>query len=86
MKSVTDTLLQPPETTTGVIDRGTHLEVGGWKVSKENLGEPTLPKGEIEINAKIAARFVPQAWSKEINGKILWFYNYEGAKREIEHR
>lgn len=25
------------ETTTGVIDRGTYLEVNGWKVSKENL-------------------------------------------------
>jgi len=78
--------IKVPESITGVIDRGTHLEVDGWKVSKENLGEPTLPKGEIEINTKKASRTAPQAWSKEVDGQTLWFYNYEGAKKEIEHR
>ena len=29
--------IKAPESATGVIDRGTHLEVDGWKVSKENL-------------------------------------------------
>lgn len=112
-----------PESVTGVIDRGTHLEVGGWKVSKDCLGEPTLPKGEIETNAKQANRKKPQAWSYLIDkntisrdGKyrgfelwkrifpwfenmsmndaetqglfpvIIWEYNYEGAKKEIEYR
>lgn len=111
------------ESTTGVIDRGDYLEVARWKVSRENLGEPTLPKGEIEINAEVADRKKPHAWSYLIdentisnNGKYigfelwkrifpwfenmsendakkeglfpatLWLYNYEGAKKEIEHR
>ena len=29
--------IETKETTNGVIDRGTYLEVDGWKVSKENL-------------------------------------------------
>lgn len=32
-----DTGIKAPESATGVIDRGTHFEVDGCKVSKENL-------------------------------------------------
>lgn len=117
------TTLETPESVNEVIDRGTHLEVAGWKVSKECLKEPTLPKGEIEINPEKADIEKPQAWSylidenttsrdgkyrgfelwkrifpwhetlseddAEIQGLFpitLWFYNYEGAKKEIKHR
>lgn len=32
-----DAGIKAPESAIGVIDRGTYLEVDGWKVSKENL-------------------------------------------------
>ncbi len=67
--SAVNTVLAP-KSTTGVIDRGTHLEVGGWKVSKDCLGEPTLPKGEIEINEQ-ANKKKPQAWSYLIDKNTI---------------
>lgn len=85
-----DAKIKTPEiakkTTMGVIIHSTHLEVDGWRVSKENLWAPTLSEWEIEINPKKASRRKPQVWLKVIEGQSYWFYNYEGAKKEIEYR
>jgi hypothetical protein len=59
------------------IDRGDYFKIGDYYVSKENLNEPTLPKGEIEINPEEVSLEKPQVWSKEIDGKTLWYYNLE---------
>lgn len=68
------------------IDCGTHFEIDGWKVSKENLWEPTLPEGSIQINPGRACFTVPQAWCRIHSGELVWYYNEIGAMNEIEHR
>ena len=76
----------PRSTTLQIIERSDYFEIGEMKVAKENLGKPTLPRGEIEINPKVVSLTKPQAWSRMFDRKLRWYYNYEGAKKEARHR
>lgn len=61
-----------------------HFELAGYRIELYNRAVPTCP--EILINENDTEWAQPQAWSKEINGGIEWFYNHPGALAEAKYR
>ncbi len=53
-------------------------------IDKNDFDKPISNK--IAINPVIADLHLPQAWSREIEGKAYWYYNWDAAKIEAEVR
>lgn len=59
-----------------------YFELARHHLEKYNHGIPQCSR--ITLNRKDVFQTLPQAWSKEINGQIEWYYNYPGACAEAE--
>lgn len=59
-----------------------YFELAGYYLERKNHGAPKCL--DIIINNKKASNTIPQAWSREIDGQIEWYYNYPGALAEAQ--
>lgn len=59
---------------------GHFFEVGKYKIETRNHGRPKC--WEVQINSQTNDPWIPKAWSKEVNGELIWFYNLYGAIKE----
>lgn len=62
-----------------------HIDLNWYKIENHNHGKPLCKDILIEeelSNHKRLPSHQPLAWSRKINGKIEWFYNYHWALKE----
>lgn len=60
-----------------------YIELAGHQIESENHGAPQCPA--VIQNQNVHSYSEPLAWSHDVNGQTVWYYNYPAALAEAKY-